>query len=331
MNPVTSSPNAVEEAVLAVLAGTPPEHAAAQAAIDPVDLAHAVTVYQAAGRAALGQLSDWCQVRVHFTDWDAAEATAVRHLEPALRQAQDSGAVAGWWLLRKYPCWRLRCRPGPGSTPAAAKAALARILDPLIREGSVQRWWESPYEPETLAFGGDTGMRIAHDLFHADSCGILTYLGRLDVAEGGPLPGRREISVLLCTTLLRAAEQDHDEQGDIWHRVANLRPLAEAPSVDRLHTMASGLRRLMALDTSPAGTLFAPGGPLVFAAPWATVFATAGRALAEADRDGALQRGLRAILANHVIFHFNRLGIPTPTQAVLARAARDTLINPAEQ
>lgn len=180
-------------------------------------------------------------------------------------------------------------------------------------------------------------MRVAHDLFHADSCGILTHLRHLRhlrhlaSAPGGPLPGRREISVLLCTTLLRAAGQDHDEQGDIWHRVASLRPLAEPPPADRLHAMAPALRLLMALDTSPAGTLFAPGGPLASAAPWATAFATAGCALAEADRDGALHRGLRDTLANHVIFHFNRLGLPTSAQAVLARAARDTLITPADQ
>ncbi|MGQ0775693.1 MAG: hypothetical protein ACT4NY_14950 [Pseudonocardiales bacterium] len=38
--------------------------------------------------------------------------------------------------------------------------------------------------------------------------------------------------------------------------------------------------------------------------------------------DGLLHRGLRAILAHHIIFAWNRHGLPYPTQAILANTAK---------
>lgn len=327
MTTMTPDPHAVENAVLAVLAGTPVPQAAARVPMTNADLADAVATYRAAGHAALNvPTRTWFQTYIHFTDWATAEQTAATHLGPRLQQAQEAGTLSGWWFLRKHPCWRVRCRPGTAN-PADVKTAVAPVLDSLIEEGTAQRWWETHYEPETLAFGGDRGMDIAHGLFHADSNGVLAHF-RAPAAPGQPAVGRRELSVLLCASLFRGARQDNHEQGDIWHRVVQMRPLAEAPSTNQLNGMAAGLHRLMSLDTSPTGTLFGPDGPLPHSGPWAAAFATAGRQLADAARDGALERGLRDVLAHHVIFHFNRIGVPAPAQAVLARAARNALLRP---
>ncbi|MGH3431095.1 MAG: thiopeptide-type bacteriocin biosynthesis protein, partial [Mycobacteriales bacterium] len=70
------------------------------------------------------------------------------------------------------------------------------------------------------------------------------------------------------------------------------------------------------------------GGPLAFAALWTAAFDEAGRALGNAARNGALARGLRDVLAHHVIFHWNRIGLADRTQAILARAARQAILNP---
>lgn len=140
--------------------------------------------------------------------------------------------------------------------------------------------------------------------------------------------GRRELSVLLCATLFRGARQDAHEQGDVWHRVVQMRPLFPTPPANRLQGMIPQLQRLLDVDTSPTSTLFGASGPLRFAAPWSAAFTAAGTHLADAARDGTLERGLREVLAKHVIFHWNRLGIPTSAQAILARAARETLMNP---
>ena len=166
---------------------------------------------------------------------------------------------------------------------------------------------------------GPTGIAAAHRLFHADSYGILDPLSRTAATTAAaPAIGRRETSILLCTALLRAAGQDWHEQGDVWHRVTRMRPApADAPA-GRLHILAGQLRTLISLDTSPpphADT------PLAAAGPWLAGFTHAGRELGDAAHHGALHRGVRDVLAHHVIFHWNRLGLPTRTQGLLARAA----------
>ncbi|WP_211261338.1 thiopeptide-type bacteriocin biosynthesis protein [Pseudonocardia acaciae] len=327
----SSSRESTESIVLAVLSGTPVAQAAAQVPMEPSDLADAVETYRAAGRAALAMRrheADWYQVRIQFADWNAAEQVATVDLGPRLHEAQQARVLADWWFIRKHPCWRLRCRPGPDTTVTAMKLALAPILDNLLTTGAANRWWETIYEPESLAFGGPQGMQIAHTLFHADSKGILLDYPRHHDIPAPNLVGRRELTLLLCTTLLRNARQDGLEQGDVWHRVEQLRPLGPDVPTGRLRGMIPDLQRLMTVDTTPTGALFGPNGAASFLAPWISAFATAGHQLADAARDGALERGIRDVLANHVIFHWNRLGLPTRTQAILARAARETLMNP---
>lgn len=320
---------ATADSVLAVLAGVPLALAAARSHMQPADLADAVEVYRAAGYAALQMQAadrDWYQIRVQFTGWDAAEDIAADSLGPHLTWLHDQGLVAAWWFIRKAPCWRLRLQPDAAAVDSI-KAALGPILDNLVATGLLQRWWETIYEPESAAFGGHTGMNVAHKLFHADSHNILSYLVRPAPNAPGEHPiGRRELSILLCSALLRAAGQDWYEQGDVWHRVAQLRPLPQAVPISRISQMTDSLRRLMAADTSLDGALFGSHGPVTFAAPWAAAFAAAGTALGEAATSGVLERGVRDVLAHHVIFHWNRLGLTDTTQAILARAARDTIL-----
>ncbi|MGH4016748.1 MAG: thiopeptide-type bacteriocin biosynthesis protein [Pseudonocardiaceae bacterium] len=325
------APHETAQGVLDVLAGVPLDQAAARIRMEPADLADAVEVYRTAGYAALeAQAADrgWYQVRVQFTDWDAAEHTAATRLGPHLQQIQDTGVVAVWWFIRKAPCWRLRLRRDPTTAFDDMKAAVSSVLDSHMTAGLIERWWETVYEPETSAFGGPRGMDIAHDLFHADSRSILEYLRPGPAAPSELTVGRRELSVLLCSALFRGAAQEWYEQGDVWHRVTQMRPLPPDAPTDRLREMTDGLRRLMTADARPTGGLFGSNGPLAIAAPWAAAFDEAGRALGAAAHDGTLERGVRNILAHHVIFHWNRLGLAARTQSILARAARDTVMNP---
>ncbi|MGH3717845.1 MAG: thiopeptide-type bacteriocin biosynthesis protein [Pseudonocardiaceae bacterium] len=328
VQPIDDAPAQVEKSILAVLVGVPLHQAAAISGITPADLVDAVTVYRAAGQGALRAHAarDWYQVLIQFTDWDAAERIGAHHLGPLL-QAQDAATVTDWWFLRKHPCWRLRCRPGSGVRMAGLETAVTAVLDDLSSAGLIDRWRQSIYEPETLAFGGSQATDIAHNLFHADSRGVLDFVRRHDPAAEVSV-GRRELSVLLCCTLLRSAGQEWHEQGDVWHRVAQLRPLPPGTPTERLEDLTRALRRLMTLDTAPTGTLFGTGGPLAFAAPWTVAFGEAGRALGNLAGNGALVRGLRDVLAHHVIFHWNRLGLADRTQAILAQATRHTIMNP---
>ncbi|MGW3562772.1 thiopeptide-type bacteriocin biosynthesis protein [Streptomyces sp. NPDC000941] len=309
-------------AVLEVMAGASTDTAAAHAGLEPADLDAAVAVYQQAGQRALAQQAGppaWAQLYVQFTDWDKAERTAADHIAPILDLAQQEKRITGWWFIRKHPCWRLRLLPAPGTQ---LPPSLADTLDELTADGRVNRWWPGIYEPEAVAFGGETSMTIAHTLFHADSRAILT-------TAHGDL-GRRELSLLLCATLMRAAGLEWYEQGDVWHRVTQERPLPPDVPGAKVQAMAGSLRQLLLADTSPTGPMLQSNRTLKPAADWVHAFQHAGTDLGTAARDGTLDRGLREVISYHVIFHWNRIGLPSRTQSILAHAARNAILHPVD-
>ncbi|MBM0202007.1 thiopeptide-type bacteriocin biosynthesis protein [Micromonospora sp. STR1s_5] len=301
--------------MLTVLAGTPLETVAATAAIDPADLADAVNAYHSAGRAALEEHADgrWYQVRVEFTDWETAETVGANSLGPRLDHLTELGACDGWWFLRKHPCWRIRLAH-------SRVDAVNQVLNDLTATGAITRWWPSPYEPETTAFGGAPGIQIVHDLFCADSRGILTYL-----RQPQPALGRRELSLLLLGGLLHSASLDWFERGDVFARVAQMRPV-DNPGGSRLDALTGSVRGLLAVAPDIDNPLFGTGGAVPFAAPWHDAYTVAGRELASAATAGTLTRGLPAVVSHIVIFHWNRLGLPAHTQGILARAALEAFL-----
>ncbi|BBC35140.1 hypothetical protein SGFS_064340 [Streptomyces graminofaciens] len=317
----------IEQAVLAVLTGTPPTEAASRAQTSPEHLLKATERYRDAGRAALGvglEPSGWLQANIEFTDYSTAERAFHTYLLPLLRRAMDSGSIACWWFIRKRPSWRLRALPGPGSRADDLSRQIHELLDTVVSGGGAERWWPSPYEPETTAFGGPHGMDIAHDLFHTDSLGVLDYLhlmGR-DGDEGGFLDAKAT-SLLLISLFLRAAGQEWSEQGDVWALVAATRPLPGDVPVDRVTAMTPVLKRLLTIDAAPA---LRAKGPLAPVADWFARMEHSGRALGHAGREGRLSLGTRGILARHIIFHWNRMGFTTRQQAVWARAAREAIL-----
>ncbi|MGW2539685.1 methyltransferase, FxLD system [Kitasatospora sp. NPDC001574] len=249
----------------------------------------------------------WRQYAVEFADPHTAR-TAAQELLAALDQARQDDLLDTWWFIRKPPGLRLRCRaadPEPDLVP--------RLLTAL---GAA--WTPGVYEPETLAFGGEAAMEAAHTLFHHDSRHLLARTA----AGHPPALGQREQTVLLFSAMLRAAGLDWFEQGDAWHRVAALRPRAAHPA-GRSDTHERAIRRLMTVD--PAGV------PDLLPPQWTAAFEEAGQRLAALVREGQLERGLRAVLAHHFIFHANRAALSGPDQAALAALAVDTVFHLAER
>ncbi|MFI5723554.1 thiopeptide-type bacteriocin biosynthesis protein [Streptomyces cyaneofuscatus] len=316
-----AEPNPVQMAVHAVLTGVPLAEAAAQYRMDPVVLSDAVAVYDRAGREALDRhasATDWWQVYLHFTDWPNADTTFTTHVLPMLREAEDARIIDGWWYTRKHPCWRLRLRvrPEPG-----AGVPVAEGFDRLVFDGHLQRWWPGVYEPETAAFGGTAGMTGAHALFITDSREVQQLRHRSDLAVGP-----RELSVLLCTIMMRAAGLEWYEQGDVWHRVITREhrsAISDVPA-GRLSARAQEIRPLLLADSD---ALLRPGGPMEPIAEWADAFRDTGQALGSAVLEGTLERGLRQVLSYHVIFHWNRLGLSMRGQSILAWAARAAILH----
>ncbi|HVK19976.1 MAG TPA: thiopeptide-type bacteriocin biosynthesis protein [Actinokineospora sp.] len=306
------APHHLANAVLLVLSGTDPDTAAAAHNLNLAELDDAIKRYQAAGLAALHQRCEhtWYDVRVEFPDWTSAETTAAQHLGPALDLLQTHGSIGGWWFLRKHPCWRLRLHHANVTT-------VGTLLDELVAAGTIARWWSTVYEPETTAFGGPRGMDIVHDLFRADSHAVLNHLRQPQTGLG-----RRELSILLLSGLLHAAGLDTFERGDVFAKVAHLRPAPAAADPHRIEQLANDLRAPLAIPAAPSDRVTTDK----HIEPWFAAFHTAGRELGAAATGGHLDRGLRAILAHMVIFHWNRAGLSATSQSVLAHAARIALL-----
>jgi thiopeptide-type bacteriocin biosynthesis protein len=322
---LTRATSPTEAAIWRVLAGDNLNTTAGMAGLDPDELAAAAAIYRQGGHDALtaSQTDSWQQVYLRFADWPRAEHSAAAHLLPALTRAERSGTITRWWFMRKHPCWRLRLLPGHGH----AMAELATTLDELTAAGHIDAWWPGLYEAETAAFGGQRALDAGHRLFTADSRGVLEL-----AAAGGIGLGRRELSTLLCGTLMRdGAALEWYERGDVWDRVSAERPLPSDIDTGRIVAMAGTIRTLALSDTAPDGPLFAAGGPLAAQSGWAAAFRDTGRDLAEANRTGHLTRGLRDVLSYHVIFHWNRLGLDARTQAILAHSARHAILGPTGQ
>ncbi|WP_420036125.1 methyltransferase, FxLD system [Streptomyces sp. cg28] len=252
----------------------------------------------------------WQQHQITFPDRQTARAAIADRLAPVLQQSEASRQLRGWWFMNKQP-WPLRYlaeRPDP---------ALTTLLDRLVAEGIASSWTSGIYEPETDAFGGTEAMATAHDVFHTDSHHLLGY----QIGPGHL--GRAEMAVLLLSSMMRAANLDWFEQGDVWSKAAALRPDTDAPASKRSDALLPAMRKLM---TTEARSLCRTGGPLDGHTEWIASFERAGKALARLAARGALTRGLRAVITHHVIFHANRAGLPAADQHALFHTARKAVM-----
>ncbi|MFI1100257.1 methyltransferase, FxLD system [Streptomyces melanogenes] len=252
----------------------------------------------------------WHQYNVTFADRATGKRAITERLGPTVLAAEEDGQLTDWWFMNKQP-WPLRYRA------AEPSPLVESLLGDLVDDGTVRSWVPGIYEPETTAFGGAKAMDAAHDLFHEDSRHLLTYQpgpGRL---------GRRETAVLLISAMMRAANLDWFEQGDVWAKAAALRPTAEALAPERAAALVPAMQKLMTVDTR---SLCRPTGPLDGQTEWEAAFERAGTTLAYLAAGGKLTRGLRAVITHHVIFHANRAGLSSDDQSALFNIAREAVM-----
>ncbi|MEV0453649.1 methyltransferase, FxLD system [Catellatospora methionotrophica] len=245
----------------------------------------------------------WRQLNVCCADWQHAEQAGIL-LGSVLNTPLIEEQINSWWFVRKSRCWRVRLQM---ADTVPIPAPVTQLLEQLRTTGSVLRTDEVIYEPEVHAFGGPNGMTLAHHLFHLDSSHALTYL-----ATAGS-PRRLELGLRLAMRLMRAAELEWYEQGDVWARIAAHRQTPTArPS-------ARSVQRIAHLITARQETVRSP----LHAQPaWAAAFDDAGTQLAAMAAAGQLTRGLRDLITHHLLFAWNRLGIPAAEQHLVADTAR---------
>jgi protein-L-isoaspartate(D-aspartate) O-methyltransferase len=238
--------------------------------------------------------TSWWHASVAFPD---PHADAARALATAL-------AGRRFHFLRKDAGVRLR-----------TEQPVADLLDQLVADRVITGWVGGIYEPETHAFGGPEGMEVAHDVFCADSPAALAETGT---------PGARERSVMLLSAMIREAGLDPFEAGDVWARWAALRPPVTPPQGPALDRAVSAMRRLMNADAALRPEAEAGWVERV------AEFEDAGRRLRRLAADGRLIRGIRAVIAHHAIFAFNRAGVPADAQAATAWLGRHVAFSTGE-
>ncbi|WP_426567743.1 methyltransferase, FxLD system [Streptomyces canus] len=238
--------------------------------------------------------TSWWHASVAFPD---PHADAARALATAL-------AGRRFHFLRKDAGVRLR-----------TEQPVADLLDQLVADRVITGWVGGIYEPETHAFGGPEGMEVAHDVFCADSPAALAETGT---------PGARERSVMLLSAMIRKAGLDPFEAGDVWARWAALRPPVTPPQGPALDRAVSAMRRLMNADAALRPDAEAGWVERV------AEFEDAGRRLRRLAADGRLIRGIRAVIAHHAIFAFNRAGVPADAQAATAWLGRHVAFSTGE-
>ncbi|WP_214324752.1 methyltransferase, FxLD system [Nonomuraea sediminis] len=228
---------------------------------------------------------DWWQATISFPGEVGASPKAATALVASLSGHR-------FHFLRKQGKVRLRT-----DRPAAD------LLDRLVADELAAGWVGGIYEPESDAFGGEEGMAIAHDVFCADSPAALRETGS---------PLARERAILLISAMTRAAGLDPFEVGDVWAKIRKLRSSIDPPDAAYRASAISAMRRLMNVDAAQRDTP-EPGWDDRVAA-----FEDAGRRLAQLAGAGELRRGLRAVLAHHAIFAFNRAAVSVAEQAAAA-------------
>jgi thiopeptide-type bacteriocin biosynthesis protein len=219
-------------------------------------------------------------------------------------------AVADVFFVHTPAGVRLRCRATqPNTADVAWQAALAEAS----ARGWLTAWRPAPHEPEPSGFGGEPALAAAHRVFTADSLAWLEFHAR--APRPVPTVTRWATSLLMIRALvdglgLAPWEDDdlRDRIGRGTRRFQNLDPAD--PAVERLaRALRDGWDRpdLLRdrLDPHQLALVAAYGNAVrPAAADW------------RATGTPALRHGV----AQAVIFHWNRAGMPVGHQQLLATA-----------
>jgi thiopeptide-type bacteriocin biosynthesis protein len=135
--------------------------------------------------------SEWLYVKL-FTGTATADQV-LRRINSVLTWALTAGGADQWFFLRYGdPDWHLRLRihGAPNRLLHETLPLLTRVTAPLLNTGQLWCIQLDTYEREVERYGGETGIRLAERVFHADSDAVLAIVRDLTGDVGAELRWR---------------------------------------------------------------------------------------------------------------------------------------------
>jgi thiopeptide-type bacteriocin biosynthesis protein len=135
--------------------------------------------------------SEWLYVKL-FTGTATADQV-LRRIASVLTWALTAGGADQWFFLRYGdPDWHLRLRihGAPNRLLHETLPLLTRVTAPLLNTGQLWCIQLDTYEREVERYGGETGIRLAERVFHADSDAVLAIVRDLTGDVGAELRWR---------------------------------------------------------------------------------------------------------------------------------------------
>jgi thiopeptide-type bacteriocin biosynthesis protein len=124
--------------------------------------------------------SEWIYVK--FFGGSASTDLVLDRVARAVEAALASKAADRWFFIRySDPDWHLRVRVHGVAQRLAAETLpmLQAVSEPLIAAGKIWRVQLDTYEREVERYGGDDGIALAEQLFHADSKAVVALVRAL--------------------------------------------------------------------------------------------------------------------------------------------------------
>jgi thiopeptide-type bacteriocin biosynthesis protein len=249
----------------------------------------------------------WTQLNLHFEVGESGPRIPWRELSELFAAWTNDGVIRRWFFVRKPPGLRVRL------DAADPKRLGARIRTWEAMRTS-QTWFSrlctarvSVYEPEYERMGGALGLDLLHDML----CATTSIVLRLEQESAGR-ELRYPIAALGANWFLEHARLDAAEMADVWQRLDRCFDRTEAGE-------DSGTFRAL---TDPVG--FAdqlPDDLRTVSEELMGVAQTLGTRAQQLANGGTLAVGLRAWLADAILFQWNMygLGLDLPAMASMVR------------
>lgn len=130
--------------------------------------------------------SEWLYAKL-YTGSSTADYVLRDVVRPIVREAIRAAHADGWFFMRyadPEQHIRLRIHGTPETLHARVLPALNAALSQLFDDGRLWRVQIDTYEREVERYGGDEGILLAEQLFHADSEAVLSIIEALTGNEG---------------------------------------------------------------------------------------------------------------------------------------------------